>query len=187
MGGDAQCLWSSFLRGERNGAMRSDSTSCNAVTAVSKDVARNNVEESDHKNQDSRCEDQSPESQAQRLLASGSFVHISENIQAEDNHRNSKSDEPMAWAEQRPIARVIGAEEGQFGGDEEHASYSCNDMAHGVEEEEPGHHRRFNKHHDARCNDSHQDNNVHHAEDIKNDVAWACQRLGGESHLSDGS
>jgi hypothetical protein len=85
------------------------------------------------------------------------------------------------------------------------ASYSCNDMAHGVEEEEldlkvsrcwktssvaqkyPGHHRRFNKHHDARCNDSHEDNNVHHAEDIKNDVAWACQRLGGESHLCDGS
>jgi len=39
VGGDAQCLWSSFLRGERNGAMRSDSTSCNTVTAVSKDVA----------------------------------------------------------------------------------------------------------------------------------------------------
>lgn len=80
----------------------------------------NDVEEANYDSQDSRSNKQTPERQTQRFLTCGLLVHVSQHVQAEHHHGRSQRDEAMAWAEQRPVARKVAAEEGAFGYDEEY-------------------------------------------------------------------
>lgn len=56
-------------------------------------------------------------------------------------------------------------------------------MANGVEEEELRFDNGTDEHHDAGTYDSQQSDNVHSADCVKNDVAWASQRFGGKWHV----
>jgi len=102
---------SRFLVADGDGTVRADAASCDATAGVAEDVASNDVKEANDQGKDARCDDQAPEWQAQRTLAGGFLVHVPEHVEPDDHHSDAEGDEAMGWAEQRPIASKVAAEQ----------------------------------------------------------------------------
>ena len=75
---------------------------------------RNNVEEAEDDDDNARGNDNSPEAQAKRLLASGFLVEVSERVNANNEHGAAEGDESVIWAQKRPIASEVALEDTGF-------------------------------------------------------------------------
>jgi hypothetical protein len=108
------------LFGKGDGAFGADLARGDVAGFVAEDKTRDDVEEADNDGEDARGEKQPPEGQAQRRLARRLLVHVAEHVQTEDRHGAAQSDEAVARAEQRPVAREVAPEERALGDDKEY-------------------------------------------------------------------
>lgn len=77
----------------------------------------------------------------------------------------------------------VGAEDGEFGYDEEEAEECCDHVADGVEEEELGDDKCLNQHDRAGDDDSYKADNVHNTDGVEDDVARPSQGFFKEWHF----
>lgn len=159
-----------------NGTVRSIHAGRNTPGGVTKDVAREDVEGPENDDQDAGGDDDAPKGHAERFLACGLFVKVSKDGNADDDHRHAKSDEARRRRVERPAPSNIIAEQGEFGDDEKHAEHSGDNVADGIKKEELGNDEGLNQH-DGTCgNNGDETYDVHHTDDVEDDVAWTSQR-----------
>jgi len=103
-----------FLVGDGDGTMGANAAGCDAAVRVTEDIASDDVEEANDQGKDARCDDQAPERQPQRILASSFLVHVSKHVKPDNHHSGAEGDEAMGWAEQRPVASKVAAEQRAF-------------------------------------------------------------------------
>lgn len=106
-GAVAQCL--GLLRACRT--VSADLARGDALLLVAEDVACEEVDDAEDDDHDAAGDDNLPEGGAQRFLARGLFVQVSEDGDAEDDHQNAESHEAGFGSEEGPVARDVASEE----------------------------------------------------------------------------
>ena len=95
-------------------------TSSDALTAVTEDIAGDQIDPAHDEDDDASRDHHAPESKAERFLAEGFLVEVAEHVDTEHDHCKCQSDEAVSRTEQRPVASVEATEEREFGKQEEH-------------------------------------------------------------------
>ena len=119
------CAWSTTRLCHRrllfsHCSMSTHLASCDAFVAVTEDVGSDQVDPAKDKDDDASADNDTPECEAERLLAGGRFVEIAEHVHAEHDHGESESDEAMGGTEEWPVTSKIASEERELGCEEEH-------------------------------------------------------------------
>ena len=92
-------------------AVCTDLASCDALIAVTEDIASDQVHPAENKDDNTRADNDSPERKPERLLTCGWFVEVAEHVDAENDHRERECDETVSWTQQRPVACEVSAEQ----------------------------------------------------------------------------
>lgn len=85
-----------------------------ALAAVTEDVTCYQVHPAQDEDENTRCDYQTPERKAERLLTGDFFVEIAEHVDPQNDHCKSQSDESVSRTKQGPVAREEAAEERKF-------------------------------------------------------------------------
>ena len=156
------------------------------------------VDEAENEDHDAGCQHEAPERQTQRFLARGLFVHVAEDVVPKHQHGAAEKGEAMGGAEDWPHPRVVLLEDGALRDQEEHCealaqtrnqkggltARESGDYVRGsIEEEELGDCKGLDDHDDGGNYHGDEARDVHCADGVEDDEAWASQAFARERHF----